>query len=439
MSAGKAVVVGLARSGRAAALLLARRGWRVVGVDAAPVSAPELEAAGVEVRAPSDAPVDGVDLVIKSPGVPADAAPVAAARRAGAPVWSEVELAARELPNPLIGVTGTNGKTTTTELTAHLLRTAGIAARACGNQGTPIAGLVDAVGAEEWLVVECSSFQLEDAHDLHPRAAVLLNLGPDHLDRHGSLEAYRDAKLRLFARQEAGDLAILPPGMAATGRAPARLLSQEGPRPGAIAWAEGGLHLEGLGRVAAWEEVSLRGRHNRENAMAAAALAAHAGADPAGIAAGLRTFPGVAHRLEVVGEAGGVRFVNDSKATNPGAALAALDAYPARVHLILGGRGKGTPFDAVAAAARGAALRAYLVGEAAPAIAAALDRAGVPHETPGTVAAAVASAAAAARPGDVVLLAPACTSFDQFSDYEERGRAFREAALAAGARPAPAE
>jgi UDP-N-acetylmuramoylalanine--D-glutamate ligase len=173
--------------------------------------------------------------------------------------------------------------------------------------------------------------------------------------------------------------------------------------------------------------------------MAAAALAAHAGADAAGIAAGLRTFPGVAHRLEVVGEAGGVRFVNDSKATNPDAALAALDAYPARVHLILGGRGKGTPFEAVAAAARGAALRAYLVGEAAPAIAAALDRAGVPHETPGTVAAAVARAAAAARPGDVVLLAPACTSFDQFSDYEERGRAFREAALAAGARPAPAE
>src|SRR5207244_3348991 len=187
--------------------------------------------------------------VIKSPGVPAGAAPVAAARRAGVPVWSEVELAARELANPLIGVTGTNGKTTTTELTAHLLRAAGIPARACGNQGTPVAGLVDAVDPAEWLVIECSSFQLEDAHALHPRAAVLLNLGPDHLDRHGSLEAYRDAKLRLFARQEPGDLAILPPGIAASGRAPARRLSQDGPREGAVAWAAGGLHLAGIGLV----------------------------------------------------------------------------------------------------------------------------------------------------------------------------------------------
>jgi UDP-N-acetylmuramoylalanine--D-glutamate ligase len=429
-------VVGLARSGRAAALLLARRGWEVVGVDAAAVSAPELEAAGVELRAPSDAPVAGVDLVIKSPGVPGEAPPVAAARAAGTPVWSEVELAARELANPLIGVTGTNGKTTTTELTAHLLRAAGIPARACGNQGTPVAGLVDAVDPGEWLVVECSSFQLEDAHALHPRAAVLLNLGPDHLDRHGSLAAYRDAKLRLFARQEPQDLAILPSGLEATGRAPARRISQEGPVPDAVAWAAGGLHLAGAGLIVGWDEVALRGRHNRENAMAAAALAAHAGAAAEGIAAGLRGFPGVAHRLEVVGDAGGVRFVNDSKATNPDAALAALDAYPAGVHLILGGRDKGTPFDELARAAGRAARCAYLVGEAAGPIAEALDRAGVPYETPGTVDAAVAAAAAAARPGEVVLLAPACASFDQFTGYEERGQAFRDAAIAAGARPA---
>jgi UDP-N-acetylmuramoylalanine--D-glutamate ligase len=432
---GRALVVGLARSGRAAALLLARRGWRVVAVDAAAVDAPELAEAGVEVRAPFAEPVAGVDLVVKSPGVPGDAPPVAAARAAGVPVWSEVELAARHLPNPLVGVTGTNGKTTTTELTAHLLRTGGLGAIACGNQGTPLAGLVDEVPPETWLVVECSSFQLEDAHELRPRAAVLLNLAPDHLDRHGGLEAYRDAKLRLFRRQRPEDLAILPDGLASTGAAPARRLSQGGPGPDAVAWAEGGLHLAGAGLLARWEDLPLRGRHNRENQMAAAALAAHAGAPPDALAEGLRAFAGVPHRLEVVGEREGVRYVNDSKATNPEAAIAALDAYPAGVHLIAGGRAKGTPFDGLAAAARGGVVRAYLVGEAAPAIAAALAAAGVPHEHAETVEGAVLAAAARARPGETVLLAPACASFDQFSGFEARGDAFRQAARAAGATP----
>jgi UDP-N-acetylmuramoylalanine--D-glutamate ligase len=432
--AGRALVVGLGRSGRAAAALLARRGWGVVAVDAGEVSAPELAGAGVEVRAPWDAPVGGVDLVVKSPGVPGEAAPVAAARAAGIPVWSEIELAARELPNPLAGVTGTNGKTTTTELTAHLLRAGGLAATACGNQGTPLAGLVDAADPAAWLVVECSSFQLEDVHRFRPRAAVLLNLAPDHIDRHGSLERYRDAKLRLFAAQEAGDLAILPPGLAPGGAAPARHVYDGPPGPDAAAWAEGGLHVAGLGRVTGWDEVPLRGRHNRENAMAAAALAAHAGLGAAALAEGLAGFRPVPHRLEPVGTTGGVAFVNDSKATNPDAAIAALDAYPRGVHLIAGGRGKGTPFDALAAAAATAVVRAYLVGEAGPEIGEALARAGVPAQDAATVEAAVAAAAARARPGEVVLLAPACASFDQFSGYEERGEAFRAAARAAGAR-----
>jgi UDP-N-acetylmuramoylalanine--D-glutamate ligase len=430
----RALVVGLGRSGRAAALLLARRGWEVVAVDAGEISAPELAGAGVEIRAPWDAPVPDVDLAVKSPGVPAEAVPVLAARRAGVPVWSEIELAARELPNPLIGITGTNGKTTTTELAAHLLRAGGLAATACGNQGTPLAGLVDASDPGAWLVVECSSFQLEDVERFRPRAAALLNLAPDHLDRHGSLAGYRDAKLRLFAAQGPADLAILPPGLEATGAAPARRTYDGPPGPDAVAWGEGGLHVAALGRIVGWEEIALRGRHNRENAMAAAALAAHAGLSAGALADGLATFQPVAHRLEPVGTAGGVAFVNDSKATNPDAAVAALDAYPRGVHLIAGGRAKGTPFAAMAEAARAAVVRAYLVGEAGEEIGRALAAAGVPTEAAGTVEAAVAAAAARAAPGETVLLSPGCASFDQFSGYEERGEAFRAAARAAGAR-----
>ncbi|MGD9696849.1 MAG: UDP-N-acetylmuramoyl-L-alanine--D-glutamate ligase [Thermoleophilia bacterium] len=433
MSAGRALVVGLGRSGRAAAALLRRRGWEVIAVDAGAVEAPDLAAAGVEVRAPWNAPVPGVDLVVKSPGVPGGVPPVVAARAAGAPVWSEIELAARELPNPLAGVTGTNGKTTTTELVAHLIRAAGRAAVACGNQGTPLAGLVDEADPAAWLVVECSSFQLEDIDAFHPRAAALLNLAPDHIDRHGSFEAYRDAKLRLFERQEPGDLAILPAGLDATGRAPARRVV-DGPRePGAVAWAGGGLHVDGLGLVAGWDDIPLRGRHNRQNAMTAAAIAAHAGLGAAALAEGLATFAPVPHRLEPVGRAGGVLFVNDSKATNPDAAVAALDAYPRGVHLIAGGRAKGTPFGPFARAAKGAVVRMYAIGDAGPEIAAAMEAEGIATERPGTLDAAVASAASRAREGEVVLLAPACASFDQFSSYEERGEAFRAAARAAGA------
>ncbi|HWH13255.1 MAG TPA: UDP-N-acetylmuramoyl-L-alanine--D-glutamate ligase [Miltoncostaeaceae bacterium] len=430
----RALVVGLGRSGRGAAALLARRGWEVVAVDAGAPSVSGLADLGVDVRLGGDAPVPGVDLVVKSPGVPGEVQPVAAARAAGAEVISEVELAARLLPNPLVGITGTNGKTTTTELTAHLLRVTGRKAVACGNQGLPMTDLVDAVDPEAWLVVECSSFQLEDVHRFHPRAAVLLNITPDHLDRHGSMEAYRAAKLRLFANLAPGDLAIAPADIAIPGAAPRRTVD-EGPRgPASVAWSQGGLHVDGLGRVCAWEEVSLRGRHNRQNAMAAAAVAAAAGADAAQIAWGLAGFPGVAHRLERVGTRDGVTWVNDSKATNPDAAVAALDAYPAGVHLIAGGRGKGTPFDAFAAAARPAVVRAYLIGETADEIGAAMAAAGVPHTACGDLERAVRAAAAAARPGETVLLAPACASFDQFAGYEARGEAFRALARELGAR-----
>lgn len=431
---GRALVVGLARSGRAAALLLAREGWSVVAVDRAAVEAPELIAAGVEVRAPSDEPVPA-DVVVRSPGVPREAPPLAAAYAAGTPVWSEIELASRVLPNPLMGVTGTNGKTTTTELLAHLLRAGGLEAVACGNQGTPLSGLVGQVGPDAWLVVECSSFQLEDVPTFRPRAAVLLNITPDHLDRYPDMAAYAAAKRNLFANQQPGDLAILPTGDASPGAAPARRIAADGaPGPEAVAWAEGGLHVAGLGLVAAWDDIPLRGGHNRENVMAAAAMAAHAGLDAAHIAAGLASFPGVPHRLEVVGVANGVTFVNDSKATNPAAAIAALDAYPERVILIAGGSSKGTPFDGFAAAAQRGVKAAHLIGQTAPEIAAALGDVGLTSVSHPRLESAVQAAFAGAESGDVVLLAPACASFDQFRSYEHRGDVFRECARECGAR-----
>ncbi len=423
----RALVVGLARSGRAAALLLAREGWQVVAVDAVNVDGTDLVAAGVEVRVPWHAPITDVELVVKSPGVPGESPPVAAARVAGIPIISEIELAAQRLPNPLIAVTGTNGKTTTTELTAHLLRTAGVPAEACGNQGTPLADRVGNVDPATWMVVECSSFQLEDITTFHPRAAVLLNITPDHLDRHGSMDAYLAAKLRIFENQVPGDLAIVPRDLA--GRVPHSHVVDEGPAgEGTIAWSTDGLYHRDLGRVTTWDRVTLRGRHNRQNAMAAVALAAHAGALQEALAEGLSTFPGVSHRLEVVATSGGVTYVNDSKATNPDATLAALDAYPRGVHLILGGRAKGTSFTPVAAAC-GGVVRAYLIGEAADEIAVSLDAAAVTYERCETLNAAVVSAAGNAATGETILLAPACTSFDQYRDFEERGDHFR--ALAA--------
>jgi UDP-N-acetylmuramoylalanine--D-glutamate ligase len=431
---GRALVVGLATSGRAAALLLRDLGWEVVAVDRAAISAPDLEERGIDVRAPSEDPV-AADLVVRSPGVPRESPPLAAAYAAGTPVWSEIELASRALPNPLMAITGTNGKTTTTELLAHILREGGRDAIACGNQGTPLASLVGEVPPGSWLVVECSSFQLEDVPTFHPRAAVLLNVTPDHMDRYPDFDAYRRAKLNLFSHQVEGDLAILPEPLVATGGAPTRRLAgADDPGPDAVSWAGGGLHVRGLGLVAPWDDIPLRGAHNRENVMAAAAMAAHAGLGATDIARGLSSFPGVPHRLEVVGSRDGVTFVNDSKATNPAAAIAALDAYPARVRLIAGGSSKGTPFGGLATAAQGVVDHAYLIGETAPEIAGAMRAAGVPTSSFGDLEGAVTAASGDARAGDIILLAPACASFDQFSGYAHRGDVFREAARRAGAR-----
>jgi UDP-N-acetylmuramoylalanine--D-glutamate ligase len=377
---GRVLVLGLARSGQAASAALARRGVEVVGVDRRLQNDEDLTL------------LAGVQLLVKSPGVPGDHPLVAEARRRGVPVWSEVELGYRLRPQAnLIGVTGTNGKTTTVELLGSILRAAGRDVAVAGNVGRPLT----AVDSAEWVVCELSSFQLEDVHELACVAAVLLNLEPDHLDRHGTFEEYRRTKLRIFERAQAK---IVPRGSGLDGIE----FSADDPLPA---------------------EPRLPGRHNRENAAAAAAAARAVGVPDSAVAEGIASFAGVPHRLETVVEQAGVRWVNDSKATNVAAAQRALEAFADRpVLLIAGGRGKGESF-APLAAAMGANVRAvYTVGETAHELA---REVGERAEVAGDLATAVRLAAAAARAGDVVLLSPACASYDQFECFEERGEEFR--------------
>lgn len=383
-------MLGLARSGRAASAALAARGVKVVAADRTLGNDGDVSL------------LDGADVLVKSPGVPGEAPLVVAARERGVPVWSEIELASRLLPNPILGVTGTNGKTTTTELLGVML-----GARTAGNVGTALSELVERVPPDEWIVCELSSFQLEDVDRFRPRVAVLLNLEPDHLDRHGTFEAYRAAKLRIFENQEEEDVAVVPRGF--------------GPVPGR------GRRVEFDAADELPAEPLIPGAHNRENAAAATAAARAAGVDDDRIAQALRTFPGVAHRLELVAERGGVRWVNDSKATNTAAARRALTAFgEAPLHLILGGSLKGERFDAFAQEVAAANVTtAYLIGEAAAPLADDLAYASVPFLLSTTLERAVAAAASAARPGEVVLLSPACASYDQFRDYEHRGEEFR--------------
>jgi UDP-N-acetylmuramoylalanine--D-glutamate ligase len=400
------LVLGLARSGQAAALALRRRGKEVIGVDAsAELDVGRLAESGVEIHLGTEEErlLDGVETLIKSPGVPAEAPLVAAARSRGIPVWSELELGARLLPNPILGVSGTNGKTTTSELLGVM-----VGAPVAGNVGRALCDLDGDVEPGQIVVCEVSSFQLEDVHELRPRVAVLLNIEPDHLDRHGTLEAYRDAKLRLFENQSEGDTAVLPRGF--------------GDVPGKAARIE----FDGDDPLPA--EPRIPGAHNRENAAAATVAARALGTEESRIAEALKTFPGVAHRLEPVAEARGVLYVNDSKATNTTAARRAIAAFEAPLHVILGGRGKGESYTELALELTGRARRAYLIGEAAHDLAVVLELAGVHHELSGDLETAVRSAARNARAGEIVLLAPACASYDQFRDFEERGDAFRRLA-----------
>jgi len=369
------LVLGLARSGKAAVEALERRGVAVVAADR------ELGNDG------DPALLDGVELIVKSPGVPREAPLVVEAGRRGIPIWSEVELGYRLLEPRLVGVTGTNGKTTTAELLGAILE-----APVAGNVGRALTDLDGEVDPGALVVCELSSFQLEDVHELACEVAVLLNLEPDHLDRHGSFEAYRDAKLRIFERARAK---IVPKGSGLEGIE----FAADDPLPA---------------------EPLIRGAHNRENAAAATAAARALGILDQQIAEALRTFPGVPHRLEAVAEIGGVRYVNDSKATNVAAALRALAAYEDEpVHLILGGSRKGEDFAPLAAALGPNVRSVHLIGETADELAVVIPQA----QRDGDLAGALD--AIDAQPGDVVLLSPACASYDQFRDFEERGEEFR--------------
>ncbi len=437
-------MVGLARSGAAIASALAERGETVVGVDSGtPEQAAGLEGSGVEVSLGVDGTrqLDRARTVVKSPGVPQDAPVIRAARERGIEVTGELELAWRLIPNAFCAVTGTNGKTTTTELIGHIHRTAGRPVAVAGNVGTPLASLVGAIDPDATVICEASSFQLEDTDYFSPECAVFINLAPDHLDRHGTLEAYLDAKLRVFANQGNDDAAVYNGqttelrgrdlgGCARRIRfCPAESSSADpdcelSMRDGVIFAAD-----EPLLRA---DELQLLGAHNVENAMAAAAAALVSGLPRDVVAEGLRSFGGVAHRLERVRELDGVLYVNDSKATNVASAVAGIRAFDGGVRLIAGGRPKQESFVPLADAVRERCVAVYLIGEAAERMAPELAETGVEIVQAGTLERAMEAARADAQAGDVVLLSPAAASFDAFKDFEARGDRFRELVEALG-------
>jgi UDP-N-acetylmuramoylalanine--D-glutamate ligase len=393
---GPWLVVGLARSGAAAARMLAAHG-EVIGCDTGSPPAPE----GIEAHLESDGLdlLDRVTTVVKSPGVPREAPVIGEALRRGMEVTGELELAWRLLPNRFLAVTGTNGKTTTVELLGEMHRAGGIPVAVAGNVGTPLGSLVGEVSDDAIVVCECSSFQLEDASEFAPECAVLLNLEPDHLDRHGDFERYSAAKLRIFANQGPEDLALGPP----------------------FSWPEG-LELDP-------SEVRLRGAHNLDNATAAATAALATGVPADAVARVLREFRGVPHRLEDVAEIGGILYVNDSKATNVASAVRGIEAFDGGVHAILGGSLKGTDFEGLREAVASRCEACYLIGAAAERLAEDL-RGTAPLLPCGDLERAVGEAREAAGPGDVVLLSPACASYDQYRDFEERGEHFRALVMA---------
>ncbi len=437
MPEGPYLIVGLARSGQAVARLLTGRGEVVRGVDSGhPTEAAGLAGANVEVVLDTDglALLDGTRTVVKSPGVPREAPVIAAALERGIDVVGELELAWRAIPNRFLAVTGTNGKTTTVELLGHLYRTAGEPVAVAGNVGTPLSSLAGEVEADATVVCEASSFQLEDSEAFAPECAVFLNLAPDHLDRHADLEAYLAAKLRVFANQGNDDVAVYnadEPALAGVdlGGCARRVAFCHGAAPDCeVSVSEGTLFYDGQPLLAV-EDLGLFGEHNVANAMAAAAAALSMGLDREAVGEGLRSFAGVDHRLEQVAEIDGVRFVNDSKATNVAAAAVGLRAFDGGVHAILGGSEKDEPFVPLADPVRETCAACYLIGASAGRLATELApvvEAGVELHRCEGLEDAVRRSAAAAQPGEVVLLSPACASFDAFENYERRGERFRE-------------
>jgi UDP-N-acetylmuramoylalanine--D-glutamate ligase len=442
----RVLVYGLGLSGRAAARLLLGRGVAVVGVDTKPADKLDLtdltdrpDRSTFELLAGSELeqlPPGSFDAVVVSPGVPMDRPLLEDARRRGLPVIAEVELASPFVNGPIVAITGSNGKSTTTALTGAMLRAAGLPVEVCGNIGVPLVGLMDGPPGRVF-VVELSSFQIEGIVSLKPRAAALLNLSEDHLDRYGSMAAYAAAKKRLFLTMDADGIAVLnaddPEAADVETEARKRWFSRRGRvQDGCWADADGRVMEAVPGESNAWgielfhaSDVPLAGVHNLENAMAAALLARAIGAEPEEIRRGLQGFQGLPHRMQRAGEKDGVTWYDDSKGTNPGATLKSLEGFAdGTVHIILGGRNKGADLASLTPLLRQKARRAYLIGEAAEEFAQALGDA-VPFERAGTLERAVRSAAAQARPGEAVLLSPACASFDQFRNFVHRGESFQ--------------
>lgn len=447
----RVLVVGLGKSGVASALFLKTHGAHVTVSDTK--SGDELHneipvlldhGIAVETGGHGERTFRGQDLIVVSPGVPVDAPALVQARNQGEAVIGEIELAAQFLPGPIVAITGSNGKTTTTTLVGEIMTAAGFPTLVGGNIGTPAISLAEQATRDTAIVLEVSSFQLETIQTFRPKVAVVLNVTPDHLDRHGTLEAYVDAKARIFENQNGDDFAVLnaddPTCVAMAVRTKSQVFwfsRQKEVKQGA--WVRDGSVVfrdpSKQSEVMLVSEIPLKGAHNLENALAAVCAGALMGCGPEKIQQAVREFKAVEHRLEFVATIDGVDYYNDSKATNVDATVKALESFPSGIHLILGGKDKGSDYTALNALLRQRVKRVYTIGAAAAKI--ELQICSVSNSRgkgPEVVSAetldnAVRKAKAAAVPGDVVLLAPACASFDQFRNYEHRGQVFKQIVL----------
>lgn len=437
----RALVVGLGKSGVASALFLKSRGARVTVSDSKPEAELRDEilllldhGIAVETGGHGDRTFRGQDLIVVSPGVPFDAPQLAQARTLGEPVIGEIELAAQFLPGPIVAITGANGKTTTTSLAGEIISAGKHAALVGGNIGTPAITFAGQAKPDTWIVLEVSSFQLETIATFRPRIAVILNITPDHLDRHKTFANYVNAKARIFENQQSSDFTVLnaddatTAGLADRTRAQLFWFSRRKPvdrgasvRDGNIVFRDG----HGERKVMLLSEIPLKGAHNLENVLAGITIGVLAGCEPEEIRGAVRNFKAVEHRLEFVTKIAGVEYYNDSKATNVDATIKALESFPGNIHLILGGKDKGSDYTVLNGLLRERVKRVYTIGAAAAKIESQIKGAvEVNHSE--TLETAIRRASEAAVAGDVVVLAPACASFDQFQNYEHRGRVFKE-------------
>ena len=441
----RVLVVGLGKSGVASALFMKKHGAKVTVSDTK--SGDELRneipvlldnGITVETGGHGDRTFRGQDLIVVSPGVPVDAPPLVQARSLGESVIGEIELAAQFIPGPIVAITGSNGKTTTTTLTGEIMAAAGLPTLVGGNIGTPAISLAERAKSDTVIVLEISSFQLETVQTFRPKVAVVLNVTPDHLDRHRTFEIYTDAKARIFENQQGSDFAVLnaddPTCVALASRTRSKVFwfsrqkeVQQGAwvRDGNIVFRDGSTQTE----IMQVSEIPLKGAHNLENVLAAVGAAALMGSAAAKIRQAVQNFKAVEHRLEYTATINGVDYYNDSKATNVDATIKALESFPANIHLILGGKDKGSDYTVLNDLLRQRVKRVYTIGAAAAKIESQIvsSKNGGPEVVHAeTLDNAIRKAHAAAQPGDVVVLAPACASFDQFKNYEHRGKAFKE-------------